>query len=232
MDFKPKPIGEPLCIVMLPRIADTVSIVRDVSSCHTKYVNRRLWASNPCSLVNKRKEPGPRRARYPVGTVRTWLRTGLQDWSRHRTSPTESHSCSKGRWRSRRDGVDPVGLGELDGRIRFQPTGGVGNSDPRREPERLQIASPVPLAEPPGPPSPAARRAPACGPPSGIDILKALTARSLREFKPALIAETEDLREHFEERAGILEYDAGLPRPEAELEAARITATLGPSWIL
>ena len=29
-----------------------------------------------------------------------------------------------------------------------------------------------------------------------------------------------------EERAAILEYDAGLPRAEADLEAARITATL------
>lgn len=38
--------------------------------------------------------------------------------------------------------------------------------------------------------------------------------------------ETEDLKEFFEERAGILEYDAGLPRAQAELEAARITATL------
>jgi hypothetical protein len=39
-------------------------------------------------------------------------------------------------------------------------------------------------------------------------------------------AETEELREAFEERAGILEHDAGLSRPEAELEAARSTATL------
>ncbi|MGH8644655.1 MAG: hypothetical protein ACREX4_09440 [Gammaproteobacteria bacterium] len=37
--------------------------------------------------------------------------------------------------------------------------------------------------------------------------------------------EAEDLREYFEERAGILEYDGGLPRAEAEREAARITAT-------
>jgi hypothetical protein len=29
-------------------------------------------------------------------------------------------------------------------------------------------------------------------------------------------AETEDLKEFFEERAAILEYDGGLPRPEAE----------------
>jgi hypothetical protein len=35
-----------------------------------------------------------------------------------------------------------------------------------------------------------------------------------------------DLREHFEERAAVLEHDAGMARPEAELEAARITATL------
>jgi len=41
----------------------------------------------------------------------------------------------------------------------------------------------------------------------------------------AITREAEDLREHFEERAGILEYDGGMPRPEAELEAARITAT-------
>lgn len=37
--------------------------------------------------------------------------------------------------------------------------------------------------------------------------------------------EAEDLHEHFEERAGILEYDAELPRAEAELEAAKITST-------
>lgn len=42
----------------------------------------------------------------------------------------------------------------------------------------------------------------------------------------AIAREAEDLREHFKERAGILEYDAGLPRPEAEIESARITATL------
>ena len=43
----------------------------------------------------------------------------------------------------------------------------------------------------------------------------------------AIAKEAEDLKEFFEERAGILEFDAGLPRPEAELEAARVTATLG-----
>lgn len=37
--------------------------------------------------------------------------------------------------------------------------------------------------------------------------------------------EAEDLREYFEERAGILEHDGGLPRAEAECEAAKITAT-------
>ncbi|MGI8427642.1 MAG: hypothetical protein ACR2M4_13865, partial [Actinomycetota bacterium] len=49
-----------------------------------------------------------------------------------------------------------------------------------------------------------------------------------------LTAAAEDLREAFEERAAILQYDAGLPRPEAEIEAARITATYarnrGYSW--
>ncbi|MGH8565662.1 MAG: hypothetical protein ACREXW_16840 [Gammaproteobacteria bacterium] len=39
-------------------------------------------------------------------------------------------------------------------------------------------------------------------------------------------AEAEDLKEFFEERAAILEYDAGLPRSDAELEAGRLTATL------
>jgi len=49
---------------------------------------------------------------------------------------------------------------------------------------------------------------------------------TVQAFEQAAIArETEDLREAFEERAGILEHDAAMPRPEAELEAARITAT-------
>lgn len=39
-------------------------------------------------------------------------------------------------------------------------------------------------------------------------------------------ADAEDLRECFEELAGILEYDVGLPKPEAETEAAKITAAL------
>jgi hypothetical protein len=41
--------------------------------------------------------------------------------------------------------------------------------------------------------------------------------------------DTEDLKEFFEERACILEYDAGIPRPEAEIEAARFTATYAPN---
>ena len=40
-----------------------------------------------------------------------------------------------------------------------------------------------------------------------------------------MTVETEDLKEFFEERSAILEHDAGLPRADAELEAARITAT-------
>jgi hypothetical protein len=56
---------------------------------------------------------------------------------------------------------------------------------------------------------------------------------TVQAFEQAAITrEAQDLREHFEERAGILEYDAGLPRPEAELEAARITATYAPAIVL
>jgi hypothetical protein len=46
--------------------------------------------------------------------------------------------------------------------------------------------------------------------------------------------QTADLREHFEERAAILEHDGCLPRSQAEAEAAKMTATLarnrGYSW--
>jgi hypothetical protein len=49
---------------------------------------------------------------------------------------------------------------------------------------------------------------------------------TVHAFEAAAIAgEAEDLRELSEERAGILEFDAGLPRADAQLEAARITAT-------
>ncbi|MDQ3776984.1 MAG: hypothetical protein M3461_22875 [Pseudomonadota bacterium] len=57
----------------------------------------------------------------------------------------------------------------------------------------------------------------------------------LKAYKPAVLVvlatptvtgEAEDLREAFEERAVMLEHDVGLLRPEAEQEAARITATL------
>jgi len=41
----------------------------------------------------------------------------------------------------------------------------------------------------------------------------------------AIAPEAEDLQEYFEERSAILKH-AGLPRAEAELEAARMTATL------
>jgi TubC N-terminal docking domain len=58
-------------------------------------------------------------------------------------------------------------------------------------------------------------------------VLDEATRRLIQDHKKALLEtlHADDLREHFEERAAILEYDAGLPRPEAELEAARITAT-------
>lgn len=58
-------------------------------------------------------------------------------------------------------------------------------------------------------------------------VLDEATRRLIQDHKKGLLEalHADDLREHFEERAAILEYDAGLPRPEAELEAARITAT-------
>ncbi len=57
----------------------------------------------------------------------------------------------------------------------------------------------------------------------------------IREHKPALIAalqarqaqpgpDLEDMREFYEERAAIIEYDGGLSRPEAEAEAVRLVA--------
>ncbi len=54
------------------------------------------------------------------------------------------------------------------------------------------------------------------------DEIRALIRDHKAELLEALqsVGAAEDLRDHFEERAGILEYDAGLPRPEAELEAA------------
>lgn len=54
-----------------------------------------------------------------------------------------------------------------------------------------------------------------------------------KAHKPVILAaidasarESDDLREYFRERAAILEHDAGLSKPEAELEAVRITCAL------
>ena len=60
-------------------------------------------------------------------------------------------------------------------------------------------------------------------------------AELIRSHKPALIADLqarqaqpcpdlEDVREFYEERAAIIEYDGGLSRPEAEAEAVRLVA--------
>ena len=47
---------------------------------------------------------------------------------------------------------------------------------------------------------------------------------AVQAFEAAAISrKAEDLREHFEERVGILEHDARLPRADAGLEAAPIT---------
>ena len=47
--------------------------------------------------------------------------------------------------------------------------------------------------------------------------------REVGEF--AIAREVKDLKETFEERSGILEYDAGLPRVQAQLRAAKLAAT-------
>jgi hypothetical protein len=50
---------------------------------------------------------------------------------------------------------------------------------------------------------------------------------TVQAFEQAAIArEAADLKEFFEERSAILECDAPLPRADAQLEAARITAAL------
>jgi hypothetical protein len=51
---------------------------------------------------------------------------------------------------------------------------------------------------------------------------------TIREHKAALLAYlwAEMLREHYEERAGILEHDGGLPRAEAEANARASTGLL------
>ncbi len=69
------------------------------------------------------------------------------------------------------------------------------------------------------------------------ELLAALStdAGDGRLSDPSAEAEAvEDLREHFEERASILEFDAKLPRPDAEREAGKATFLLarakGYSW--
>jgi len=57
-----------------------------------------------------------------------------------------------------------------------------------------------------------------------MNLHAATPASTLVQKGGPVITEPEDVREFFEEKTGILER-AGLPTPEAELEAARITAT-------
>jgi hypothetical protein len=60
-----------------------------------------------------------------------------------------------------------------------------------------------------------------------LDKLKAYKTAILAVLAtPTVTEEAEDLREAFEERAAMLEHDVGLSRPQAEQEAARLTATL------
>ncbi|MDQ3776987.1 MAG: hypothetical protein M3461_22890 [Pseudomonadota bacterium] len=56
-----------------------------------------------------------------------------------------------------------------------------------------------------------------------LDAAGDIPLGTVEAFEQAAVArDSEDLREHFEERAGIYEHDAGLPRPEAGIEAAQI----------
>ena len=49
---------------------------------------------------------------------------------------------------------------------------------------------------------------------------------TVQAFEATAVArEAEDLKEFFKERSAILEHDAGLLRPQAEMEIAQITAT-------
>ena len=72
---------------------------------------------------------------------------------------------------------------------------------------------------------------PAC-PPRTWTTSRLATSRwgpSRRSNRPRLAREAENLHEHFEGPAGIFEHDAGLPRPEAGIEAVRILAAYARS---
>lgn len=58
--------------------------------------------------------------------------------------------------------------------------------------------------------------------------IRARWLETIRQYRDALILHlwTERLRDHFEERAAILEHEAGLSRAEAEREARRATFLL------
>ncbi len=62
--------------------------------------------------------------------------------------------------------------------------------------------------------------------PDLLDELRRHKAELLALLHDVLPDTVEDLAEHWNERAAILEYDAGLPRAQAEEQAAAMTATL------
>jgi hypothetical protein len=63
-------------------------------------------------------------------------------------------------------------------------------------------------------------RGPAAARTKWVDVLRRHKSAMLRHML------VERLRDYFEGRAAILEYEAGLPRPEAEEQARRATALL------
>lgn len=62
--------------------------------------------------------------------------------------------------------------------------------------------------------------------PELLDELRRHKAELLALLHDPVANAVEDLHEHWSERAAILEHDAGLPRAQAEEQAAAMTATL------
>jgi len=67
-----------------------------------------------------------------------------------------------------------------------------------------------------------------------VEVVPALKTHKLVLLR-ILSERAEDRRELFEERAAIMEYDGGLPRPKAEelarLQVARLTPTWARAWL-
>ena len=56
------------------------------------------------------------------------------------------------------------------------------------------------------------------------EVIKYLESRNEKDLKAFLNSLSIEEQEFFEERAGIVEYDGGLPRDEAEQKASKLTS--------